>query len=66
MPFFWIWVNKAYIDDIILVGDNINTIERNAEALLIAWNYIGLKVNIKKLKYMEMYCSWKVADAGIL
>ena len=39
----------AYADDVNLIGDDIRTIERNADVLLI-----GLAVNTGKTKYMEI------------
>ena len=44
----------AYADDVNLIGDDIRTIERNADVLLNACNDIGLAVNTGKTKYMEM------------
>ena len=40
--------------DVNLIGDNIGTIERNADVLLNACKDIGLAVNIGKTKYMEI------------
>ena len=44
----------AYADDVNLIGDDIRTIERNAEVLLDACKDIGLAVNTGKTKYMEI------------
>ena len=44
----------AYADDVNLTGDDIRTIERNADVLLNACKDIGLEVNIRKTKYMEI------------
>ena len=44
----------AYADDVNLIGDDIRTIERNADVLLNACKDIGLTVNTEKTKYMEM------------
>ena len=44
----------AYADDVNLIGDDIRTIERNADVLLNACKDIGLAVNIGKTKYMEI------------
>ena len=43
----------AYADYVNLIGDDIKTIERNADMLLNACKDIGLAVNIGKTKYME-------------
>jgi hypothetical protein len=40
----------AYVDDVNLIGDDIRTIEKNANVLLNASNDIGLAVNSKKTK----------------
>ena len=42
----------AYADDVNLIGDDIRTIDRNADVLLNACNNIGLAVNTGKTKYM--------------
>ena len=42
------------MDDVNLIGDDIRTIEKNAEVLLNACKYIGLVVNTGKTKYMEV------------
>jgi hypothetical protein len=39
----------VYADDVNLLGDNINTIEKNAEALIDASKGVGLEVNTEKL-----------------
>ena len=44
----------AYADDVNLIGDDIRTIERNADVLINARKDIGLAVNIGKTKYMEI------------
>jgi hypothetical protein len=42
----------AYADDVNLLGDNIDTINKNTESLTDASKEVGLKVNAGKTKYM--------------
>jgi hypothetical protein len=42
----------AYADDVNLLGDNIDTINKNTGTLIDASKEIGLEVNIEKTKYM--------------
>jgi hypothetical protein len=44
----------VYADDDNLLGENINIMKKNAEALLDASKEIGLEVNAEKTKYMFM------------
>ena len=45
----------TYADDVNLIGDDIRTIERNADVLLNACKDIDLAVNIRKTKYMKVW-----------
>jgi late competence protein required for DNA uptake (superfamily II DNA/RNA helicase) len=41
----------AYVDDVNLLGDNIDTIKKNKETLIDASKEVGLEISIKKTKY---------------
>ena len=55
----------AYADDVNLIGDDIRTIERNADVLLKACKDIGLAVNTGKSKYMEIGHRGMIANVHI-
>jgi hypothetical protein len=42
----------AYADDVNLLGDNINTMNKNTQTLIDASKEVGLEVNVEKTKYM--------------
>jgi hypothetical protein len=42
----------AYADDLNLLGDNIDTINKNTQTLIDASKEVGLEVNVEKTKYM--------------
>jgi hypothetical protein len=42
----------VYVDDVNLLGDNINTIKENTETLSVANRDVGLEINAEKTKYM--------------
>jgi hypothetical protein len=46
----------AYADDINILGENTDTIQKNKEGLLDATKEVGLEVNPEKTKYMLMSC----------
>jgi hypothetical protein len=45
----------VYADDVNLLGDNIDTIEKNTESRIGASNEVGLEVDAEKTKYMLQY-----------
>jgi hypothetical protein len=52
----------AYADEDNIVGENIDTIKKNAEALLDASKKVGLEVNPEKTKYMLMSRGQKIGQ----
>jgi hypothetical protein len=42
----------AYADDVNLLGDNIDIINKNTETLIDASKEVGLEVNVEKTKHM--------------
>jgi len=44
----------AYADDVNVLGGSVDTVKKNAEALLAATKEIGLEVNAHKTKYMTV------------
>jgi coproporphyrinogen III oxidase-like Fe-S oxidoreductase len=41
----------AYADDVNLLGDNIDTINKNTQTLIDASKEVGIEVNVEKTKY---------------
>jgi hypothetical protein len=42
----------AYVDDVNLLGDNIDTIKKNMETVIKASKAVGLEINVEITKYM--------------
>jgi hypothetical protein len=43
----------AYADDVNLLGDNIDIINKNTQTLIDASKEVGLEVNVEKTKYLR-------------
>jgi hypothetical protein len=56
----------AYADDVNIVGENIDTIQRNTKVLLDASKEVGLEVNPEKTKYMLVPRCQKVGQRQII
>jgi len=46
----------VYADDVNILGGRVDTVKKNAEALVAATKEIGLEVNAHKTKYMTVSC----------
>jgi nitrous oxide reductase len=46
----------VYADDVNIVGENIDTVQKNTKALLDGSKEVGLEVNPEKTKYILMSC----------
>jgi hypothetical protein len=44
----------AYVDDINILGENMDTIQKNTEALLDAGKEVGLEVNSENYVYVSV------------
>jgi transglutaminase/protease-like cytokinesis protein 3 len=45
----------AYADDVNLLGDNTDTINKNTQTLIDASKEVGLELNVEKTKYMLVF-----------
>jgi hypothetical protein len=52
----------AYADDVNLLGDNIDTIEKNTETLIDASKEVGIEINVEKTKYVLLSCYQNAAQ----
>jgi hypothetical protein len=52
----------AYSDDVNLLGDNIDTINKNTETLIDASKEVGLEINAHKTNYMLLSCHQNVGQ----
>jgi hypothetical protein len=54
----------AHADDVILLGDNLDTIKRNTETLTDGSKEVGLEINVEKTKHMFLSCHQNVGQIG--
>jgi hypothetical protein len=52
----------AYADDVNLLGDNIDSINRNTETFLDASKEVGLEINRGRIKNMLPSCHWNAGQ----
>jgi hypothetical protein len=52
----------AYADDVNLLGDNIDTIKKNTETLIVDSKEVDLEINVEKTKYMLLSCHQNAAQ----
>jgi hypothetical protein len=45
----------AYIDDVVLLGDNTDTTNKNKATLFDASKEAGLEITVEKIKYMLLF-----------
>jgi hypothetical protein len=54
----------AYADDVRLLGDDIDTVNRNTETLIDANKGVGIEVNVEKTEYMLVSRGQNAAYVG--
>jgi ribosomal protein S2 len=52
----------AYADDVNLLEDNIDTIEKSTETLIDASKVVGLEINVEKTKYTLLSCQQNIGQ----
>jgi hypothetical protein len=50
------WSMLMYADDVILLGNNIDTTKKNTETVTDASKEVDLDVNTKNIKYILLSC----------
>jgi hypothetical protein len=56
----------AYADDVFLLGDNLDTINKNTETLIDASKEVGPEINVEKTKYMLLFRHQNAAQNRVI
>jgi hypothetical protein len=54
----------AYADDVNLLGDNIDSVEKNTKTLIDASKVVGVEINVEDTKYV-LLSRYQIADQNL-